>query len=178
MFLEREVELKDQFKDIQKENADLVADKGLSQRYINKLNDIIDDLRSKVEEETQIRKVFENKLNDLHSIVRDRDASYNRAKIDLDHLLQDNIDKDNKLQKLHEEFKDVSKLKVAYEIKFQSTNRQLMSVQKEYERDKIEKYKENKALETELKKVKDSLKDVRIKLNESNKLVEGISYKI
>lgn len=65
-------------------------------------------LGNKIEEETKIRKLFENKLNDLHSIVRDRDATYSRAKVDLDHLLQDNISKDDQLGRLLKEYKEVS----------------------------------------------------------------------
>jgi len=134
--MEREVNLKDQFKEIQDDNAMLRDGKVITQRYINKLNDIIDDLRAKIEEETKIRKVFENKLNDLHSIVRDRDAGYSRAKIDLDHLLQDNITKDTQLQDLKEEFKDASKLKIAYQIQFESTNRLLTQMHKDFEKEK------------------------------------------
>lgn len=79
MFMERESDLKDQFKDVQREHAELLEEKVYYKKYTDKLNEIIDDLRGKIEEETQIRKVFENKLNDLHSIVRDKEAGYKRA---------------------------------------------------------------------------------------------------
>ena len=60
-------------------------------------------MRGKIEEETKIRKVFENKLNSLHSIVRDKEAGYKRSQIDLDHLLQDNIDKNKEIENFREE---------------------------------------------------------------------------
>lgn len=151
--------------------------KDIINKYTDKLNDIIDDLRDKIEEETKIRKIFENKLNDLHSIVRDKTAGYNRAKIDLDHLLQDNIDKNAQLEKLQEEFKDVSKLKMAYQIKFDSVNNILSNTAKDLNTEKLARHKEVNDLNRNITKTKTQLMDTQMQLNDLSALYEDVNSK-
>ena len=118
-------------------------------KYTDKLNDIIDDLRAKIEEETKIRKLFENKLNDLHSIVRDKEAGYSRAQIDLDHLLQENIEKDKLLEQLRQWYKDSEQVKMAYQIKFETTNHLLTNTKKELEFEKVSHLRDVSKLKSE-----------------------------
>jgi len=141
-FMERENDMKDQFKNIQKDYDELLEERIYYKKYTDKLNDIIDDLRGKIEEETKIRKVFENKLNDLHSIVRDKEARYTRSKIDIDHLLEDSIQKNKAFEALQEEFSEATKMGTAYQIKFDSINQLLVSTRKELENEKGIRYKE------------------------------------
>jgi hypothetical protein len=43
-------------------------------------------LRKRNEEETNLRKQFEAKLNSLHGLVRDQEAKYHRALEEIDYL--------------------------------------------------------------------------------------------
>ena len=61
------------------ENQRLEASTAEYVLHINKLNDYIDGLRLRNEEETRLRKMFEAKLNALHSVCRDHEAEYARA---------------------------------------------------------------------------------------------------
>lgn len=149
MFLDREKDLKDQFKDIQKDYDELLEARLYYKKYTDKLNDIIDDLRAKIEEETKIRKLFENKLNDLHSIVRDKEAGYSRAKEDLDYLLQDNIEKEHELEELRQSYKDSEQVKIAYQIKFETTNHSLTNAKKELEFEKASHLREVSKMKSE-----------------------------
>lgn len=176
MFMERESDLKDQFKDVQREHAELLEEKVYYKKYTDKLNEIIDDLRGKIEEETQIRKVFENKLNDLHSIVRDKEAGYKRAWIDLDHVLQDNIDKNKQLEELQYEYKDVTKIKNAFQIKFDTINQLLNQTQKEFQEEKAQRSKEVTRLTIDLEQTKEKLKQSNYKVNGITAELNGNPY--
>jgi chromosome segregation ATPase len=173
MFMEREKEMKDKFKTIQKDHDELMEERIYYKKYTDKLNDIIDDLRAKIEEETKIRKIFENKLNDLHSIVRDKEARYNRAKIDLDHLLQDNIDKNRQMEELQEEYKDVSKIRTAYQIKFDSINHILNTTRKDLESEKLSRHKEVTILTNTLNRTKEDLTKTKTTLNSAVAQLKG-----
>ena len=63
--------------------------------HINRLNEYIDDLWARNEEETKLRKQFEAKMNALHSVCRDFEAKYNRSLEDID-MLEQQIDVYNK----------------------------------------------------------------------------------
>ncbi|CAI2372803.1 unnamed protein product [Moneuplotes crassus] len=156
-YIEQEIEFRKKFKEIEAENAVFAKEKITTKRYTAKLNDMIDDLRVKIEEETRIRKLFENKLNDLHSIVRDKDAAYNRAKVDLDHLLQDNINKDDQLSRLLKEYKELSEKKTEFQVQYDSIVAELNQAQKDFEREKLERVKETKHLREDLQKTRSSL---------------------
>lgn len=146
--------MKDKYKDIQKDYDELCEEKVYYRKYVDKLNDIIDDLRSKIEEETKIRKFFENKINNLHSIVRDKEAGYDRAKFDLDYLLQDNIAKNQELETLRENHKDLTSRYSALQIKFETTNHILTNTKKELESDKAYHHTEMTRISSELEALK------------------------
>ncbi|CAI2372963.1 unnamed protein product [Moneuplotes crassus] len=173
-FLEQEIEFRKKFKEAEIENATYLKEKATTKRYIAKLNDIITDLRAKIEEETKVRKVFENKLNDLHSIVRDRDATYTRAKVDLDHLLQDNISKEDQLFKLLKEYKEISEKKTEFQVQYDATLQDLNKTQDNLDRERLERLKEVKNLKNELKTTKTTLfkieKNYKENLSELQKL--------
>jgi chromosome segregation ATPase len=65
-------------------------------KHIDKLDDYIEDLRRRNEEEISIRKQFEAKLNELAYVGRDHDAKYYRAIEEIDEVLLklDATDKD------------------------------------------------------------------------------------
>ena len=66
-------------------------------KHISKLNEYITDLRDRNDEEIKIRKQFEAKLNELHSIGRDQEVKYFRAINEIDELIQklENIEKNS-----------------------------------------------------------------------------------
>lgn len=66
------------------------------------MNEYIDDLRSRNEEEIKIRKQFEAKLNELHSIGRDQEIKYFRAINEIDEINQ----KFEKLEKTCSDLRD------------------------------------------------------------------------
>jgi len=92
-------------------------DKKTSQyvKHIEKLNGYIDDLRSRNEEEINIRKQFEAKLNELHSVGRDQDIKYYRALEEIDDytLKYESINKD--MKKYEKESMELRKIKIQHE---------------------------------------------------------------
>lgn len=172
LYLEREQCLKEQFKDIQTDHAELLEEKKYYKKYTDKLNDVIDDLRAKIEEETKVRKAFENKLNDLHSIVRDRDAGYTRAKDDIDKLIHDNFDKGREVMRLTEELKSALESKSAFELQFTTTRNLLMKAKREHEADKKEFQTENARLSKAFQSLSDHSTAADLKLAEMTQKYE------
>jgi len=165
------------FKGMQKEYEELQEARIYYKKYTEKLNDIIDDLRAKIEEETKIRKIFENKLNDLHSIVRDKEAGYKRAQLDLDHILQNPIDKDNLLSELRVENKEANQNNVAYQIKYDTINHLLNNTKKELQDEKLEKMRVESYLKDELAKVKSKLRANEKELDETKSQLKDKSFR-
>ena len=71
--------------------------------HIGKLNEYIDDLRKRNEEETKLRKQFEAKLNSLHSLVWDQEAKYNRALDEIDQLEKVKLEQEKEITRIMNE---------------------------------------------------------------------------
>lgn len=71
--------------------------------HIGKLNEYIDDLRKRNEEETKLRKQFEAKLNSLHSLVWDQEAKYNRALDEIDQLEKVKLEQEKEITRIKNE---------------------------------------------------------------------------
>ncbi|CAI2365528.1 unnamed protein product [Moneuplotes crassus] len=83
--------------------------------HIEKLNEYIEDLRRRNEEEINIRKQFEAKLNELHSVGRDHDVKYYRALEEIDEYMQKFEFVDKELKRFEGETIELSKEKVMLE---------------------------------------------------------------
>ncbi|CAI2369125.1 unnamed protein product [Moneuplotes crassus] len=85
--------------------------------HIEKLNEYIEELRKRNEDEISIRKQFEAKLNELHSFGRDHDVKYYRALEEIDEHIQKYQITEKELKDLEQQTLVLNKEKIALETK-------------------------------------------------------------
>lgn len=130
-FYEKEQKIIDKCEILKASTESMEKKTGQYVLHIEKLNEYIDDLRRRNEEEINIRKQFEAKLNELHSVGRDQDTKYYRALEEIDDFMQKLLSTDNRLKKFEKEAMDLRKVKINLETELVNIENKCKSLVKE-----------------------------------------------